>query len=192
MGVTLTKGGRVSLTKDNPGLKKIVVGLGWDVNAFDGNDFDLDASAFLLGSNKKCPSDEEFIFYGHKEHPSGAVIHSGDNRTGDGEGDDETLNVDLSKVPANIQSVVFSVTIYNAEALRQNFGQVDNAYIRIFNEDTGEELTKYDLTEDFSVETAIVAGELYRKDGGWSFRAVGSGFTGGLAALCGNYGIEVE
>lgn len=192
MGVSLTKGGRVSLTKDNPDLKEVVVGLGWDVNAFDGDDYDLDTSAFLLGADKKCTRDKDFIYYKNLSHPSGAVKHMGDNRTGAGEGDDEQIVIDLSKVPDLIQTIAFTVTIFEGEEKRQNFGQVDNAFIHITDSVSGKELVRYDLAEEFSLETAIVAAELYRINDGWSFRAVGNGFNGGLAALCNHFGIEVE
>lgn len=192
MPINLSKGQKVDLTKGNPGLKNIMVGLGWYVNAFDtGADFDLDAAAFMLGSNGKCPTDKEFVFYGNLEHPSGAVKHMGDNRTGDGEGDDEEMEIALADVPANVERIAFTVTIYEAEARRQNFGQVSNAYIRIVDKDTNQELIHYDLGEDFSIETAIVVGELYKHNGEWKFNAIGSGFQGGLAALCGHFGIEV-
>ena len=192
MPINLSKGQKVYLTNGNPGLKNIMVGLGWDVNAFDtGADFDLDAAAFMLGSNGKCPTDKEFVFYGNLEHPSGAVKHMGDNRTGDGEGDDEEMEIALADVPANVERIAFTVTIYEAEARRQNFGQVSNAYIRIVDKDTNQELIHYDLGEDFSIETAIVVGELYKHNGEWKFNAIGSGFQGGLAALCGHFGIEV-
>ncbi len=192
MPINLTKGQKVDLTKGNPGLKKIMVGLGWDVNQFDsGADFDLDAAAFLLGENGKTPTEKEFVFYGNLEHPSGAVKHMGDNLTGDGEGDDEQVSVDLSKVPANIQKIAFTVTIYDADVRHQNFGQVSNAFIRIVDETNNQEIIRYDLGDDFSIETAIVVGELYRNNGEWKFNAIGSGFQGGLAALCGHYGIEV-
>ena len=192
MPINLSKGQKVDLTKGNPGLKNIMVGLGWDVNAFDtGADFDLDAAAFMLGSNGKCPTDKEFVFYGNLEHPSGAVKHMGDNRTGDGEGDDEEMEIALADVPANVERIAFTVTIYEAEARRQNFGQVSNAYIRIVDKDTNQELIHYDLGEDFSIETAIGVGELYKHHGEWKFNAIGSGFQGGLAALCGHFGIEV-
>ena len=188
----MTKGQKVDLTKGNPGLKKIMVGLGWDVNQYDsGADFDLDAAAFMLGENGKCPTEKEFIFYGTLEHTSGALKHMGDNLTGEGEGDDEQIEVDLSKIPANIMKVAFTVTIYDADVRRQNFGQVSNAFIRIVDETTGQELIRYDLGEDFSIETAVVVGELYRNNGAWKFNAIGSGFQGGLAALCAHYGIEV-
>ncbi len=193
MPINLTKGQKVSLTKGNPGLKKIMVGLGWDVNQFDtGADFDLDASVFLAGANGKCPTEKEFIFYGNLEHTSGAVKHMGDNLTGEGDGDDEQIEVDLSLVPANIEKIAFTVTIYDAENRHQNFGQVSNAYCRIVDENTNEELIRFDLGEDFSIETAVVVGELYKHNGEWKFNAIGSGFQGGLAALCGHYGIDAE
>ena len=193
MPVNLKKGQKVSLTKDNPGLKSVVVGIGWDVNRFDtGGSFDLDSSAFLITDAGKVSRQEDFIFYGNLKHPSGAVEHLGDNRTGEGEGDDEQIKVDLSKVPGNISKIAFAVTIYEAEERNQNFGQVNNAFIRIYNAETGEEMLRYDLGEDFSIETAVVFGELYRHNGEWKFNAIGSGFQGGLAALCSNYGIEVE
>ncbi|NLK37465.1 MAG: TerD family protein [Epulopiscium sp.] len=192
MPINLSKGQKVDLTKGNPGLKNVMVGLGWDVNAFDsGSDFDLDAAAFMLGADGKCPTDKEFVFYGNLSHSSQAVVHQGDNLTGDGDGDDEQILIDLSKVPANIEKIVFTVTIYDAEARRQNFGQVSNAFIRLVDNSNGSELIRYDLGEDFSIETAIVVGELYRNNGEWKFNAIGSGFQGGLAALCGHFGIEV-
>ena len=192
MPVSLKKGQKVSLTKDNPGLSKVVVGLGWDVNAFDtGGDFDLDTAAFLLADTGKITKSEDFVFYGNLNHPSGSVQHLGDNRTGAGEGDDEQIKVDLSAVPAEITKIAFTVTIYEAEQRSQNFGQVNNAFIRIYNEATGEEMLRYDLGEDFSIETAAVFGELYKNGGEWKFNAIGSGYQGGLAALCGHYGIEV-
>lgn len=193
MPINLTKGQKVNLSKDNPGLKNIMVGLGWDVNAFDsGADFDLDASAFLAGANGKCPMDKDFIFYGNLEHESGAVKHMGDNLTGEGDGDDEQIEVDLSLVPGNIEKIAFTVTIYEAEARRQNFGQVSNAYIHIMDTATNTELLRFDLGEDFSIETAVVVGELYKHNGEWKFNAIGSGYQGGLAALCANYGVDVE
>ncbi|MCI8488710.1 MAG: TerD family protein [Lachnospiraceae bacterium] len=191
MPINLSKGQKVDLTKGNPGLKDILVGLGWDVNAFDsGSDFDLDAAAFMLGADGQCPSDQEFVFYGNLTHTSGAVNHMGDNLTGAGDGDDEQIRIDLSKVPANIEKIAFTVTIYEAEARRQNFGQVSNAYIHLMDESNGTELIRYDLGEDFSIETAVVVGELYRNNGEWKFNAIGSGFQGGLAALCAHFGIQ--
>ncbi len=193
MSVCLSKGQKISLTKDNPGLKNIMVGLGWDINRYDtGGDFDLDAAAFMLGIEGVCPSDKEFIFYGNLEHSSGAVKHMGDNLTGDGEGDDEQIQIDLSLVPQNIERIAFTVTIYDADTRRQNFGQVSNAFIRIVDVSTGQELIRYDLGEDFSIETAVVVGELYKNGSEWKFNAIGSGFQGGLGALCANYGIRAE
>lgn len=187
MPINLSKGQKVDLTKGNPGLKRIMVGLGWDVNAFDsGADFDLDAAAFMVGANGKCPTEQEFIYYHNLTHPSEALKHMGDNLTGEGEGDDEQIEVDLDKIPANIEKVAFTVTIYDADTRRQNFGQVSNAFIRIVDETTNTELIRYDLGEDFSIETAVVVGELYRHNGEWKFNAIGSGFQGGLAALCGH------
>ncbi|MFI3175729.1 MAG: TerD family protein [Bacillota bacterium] len=193
MAINLSKGQKVDLTKGNPGLKNLLVGLGWDVNQFDGGaDFDLDASVFLLGENGKTTNEKDFIFYGNLEHESKSVAHMGDNLTGEGDGDDEEVKVDLSLIPANITRVAFTVTIHEAESRRQNFGQVTNSYIRIVDEATNTELIHYDLGEDFSIETAVVVGELYRHNGEWKFNAIGSGFQGGLAALCGNFGIQVQ
>lgn len=193
MPVSLQKGQKVSLTKGNPGLTRVVVGLGWDVNAYDtGGDFDLDAAAFLLTDMGKVSESGDFVFFGNLTHPSGAVQHLGDNLTGVGDGDDEQIKIDLSKVPANITKIAITVTIYEAESRRQNFGQVNNAFVRIYNESTGEEMLRYDLGEDFSIETAAVFGELYKNGGEWKFNAIGSGYQGGLAALCNNYGVEVE
>ena len=193
MPISLKKGQKGSLTKGNPGLSKVVVSLGWDVNQFDtGGDFDLDAAAFLLGDSGRVTKSEDFVFYGNLSHPSGSVNHMGDNLTGEGEGDDEQIKVELSKVPENVTKIAFTATIYEPEQRRQNFGQVNNAFIRIYNELTGEELLRYDLGEDFSIETAVVFGELYKNNGEWKFNAIGSGYQGGLAALCGNYGVDVE
>lgn len=193
MAINLHKGQKVDLTKGNPGLTKLLVGLGWDVNAFDsGAAFDLDASAFLVGANGKCPTENEFVFYGNLKHRSGSVSHMGDNLTGEGDGDDEQIVVDLSKVPANIERIAFTVTIYDSDVRNQNFGQVSNAYIHIQNQVTGTDLLRYDLGEDFSIETAIVVGEIYKYNGAWKFNAIGSGFQGGLAALCAHYGIDAE
>ena len=192
MPVNLKKGQKVSLTKDAPGLTKVVVGLGWDVNAYDtGGDFDLDAAAFLLGDSGRVASSDDFVFYGNLKHTSGAVEHLGDNLTGAGDGDDEQIKVDLTKVPDPVARIAFTATIYEAEERRQNFGMVSNAFIRIYNEASGEELLRYDLGEDFSIETAVVFGELYKNNGEWKFNAIGSGYQGGLAALCANYGVDV-
>ena len=193
MPINLQKGQKVSLTKGNPGLSKVVVGVGWDVNQFDtGGAFDLDGAAFLVTENGKVSRGEDFVFYGNLTHPSGSVQHMGDNLTGEGEGDDEQIKVNLSAVPANIAKIVFTVTIYDAETRRQNFGQVSNAFIRIYNEDTGEEMLRYDLGEDFSIETAAVFGDLYKNGNEWKFNAIGSGYQGGLAALCASFGVDVE
>lgn len=192
MAVSLSKGQKVDLTKGNPGLSKIIVGLGWDTNKYDGGaDFDLDAAAFLLAANGKVASDSDFVFYGNLKHSSGGVEHMGDNLTGEGDGDDEQIKVNLAAVPASVDKIGFTVTIYDAESRKQNFGQVSNAYIRIVDETSNAELIRYDLGEDFSVETAVVVGELYRNNGEWKFNAIGSGFQGGLKALCQNYGVNV-
>lgn len=192
MPINLQKGQKVDLTKGNPGLKKLMVGLGWDTNKYDGGaDFDLDAAAFLITDSGKVGTDTDFVFYGNLKHASEAVLHMGDNLTGEGDGDDEQILIDLTKVPANITKVAFTVTIYDADVRRQNFGQVSNAYIRIVDEATNTELIRYDLGEDFSIETAVVVGELYKHGTEWKFNAIGSGFQGGLAALCRNYGVNV-
>ena len=192
MAISLKKGQKVDLTKTNPGLKEVLVGLGWDTNRYDGGkDFDLDASAFLLGANGKVASDDDFVFYGNLKHKSGGVEHLGDNLTGAGEGDDEQIKIFLDKVPADVQKVDFTVTIYEADERKQSFGQVENAFIRVVNAATNEELIRYDLSEDFSVETAVVVGELYRHNGEWKFNAIGSGFEGGLKALGQNFGVNV-
>lgn len=193
MPVNLQKGQKVSLTKGNPGLSKVVVGLGWDVNAYDtGGDFDLDTAAFLLTDSGRVSTSDDFVFYGNLKHPSGCAEHLGDNLTGAGSGDDEQIKLNLSLIPEKYTKIAFTVTIYDAEIRNQNFGQVNNAFIRIFDENTGEELLRYDLGEDFSIETAIVFGELYRNNGEWKFNSIGSGYQGGLAALCANYGVDVE
>lgn len=190
--ISLFKGQKVDLTKGNPTLTKILVGLGWDTKKYDGGyDFDLDAAAFLLGSNGKVLSDSDFVFYNNLRHSSGAVQHMGDNLTGAGDGDDEQIKIDLSKLPANIDKVAFTVTIHEADTRKQNFGQVSNAFIRIVDEASGKELIHYDLGEDFSIETAVVVGEIYRNAGEWKFNAIGSGFKGGLRALCLNFGVNV-
>lgn len=191
MPINLTKGQKADLTKGNPGLQKIVVGLGWDVNSYStGAAFDLDSSAFLLGESGKVTKSKDFIYYGNLEHPSGAVKHSGDNLTGEGSGDDEQIKVDLSKLPADIKKIAFTATIYKAEERHQNFGQVANAFIRIFNEENGEELLRYDLGEEFSIENTVVFGEVYKYGEEWKFNAIGSGYTGGLATLADTYGVE--
>lgn len=192
MAVSLSKGQKVDLTKTNPGLSKVIVGLGWDVNKYDGgNDFDLDTSVFLLAENGKVASDSDFIFYNNTTGGNGSVVHTGDNRTGEGEGDDEQVKVDLSAVPQSVSKITFTITIHDGEARSQNFGQVSNSYVRIISEDSGEELIRYDLGEDFSIETAIVVGELYRHNGEWKFSANGSGYQGGLASLAKDFGLQI-
>lgn len=192
MAVNLTKGQKVELTKSNPGLQKILIGLGWDTNKYDGgHDFDLDSAAFLTDGAGKVSGDGDFIFYNNLNHSSNAVTHLGDNLTGEGEGDDEQLKINLSLVPAGIEKIAFTVTIHDAEARSQNFGQVSNAFIRILNEETNEELIRYDLSEDYSIETTVIVGELYKHNTEWKFAAIGAGFEGGLAALCGNFGVNV-
>lgn len=192
MAVNLSKGQKVSLTKGNPGLSRIMVGLGWDTNRYDtGADFDLDAQAFLLGANGNVTRDADFVFFGNLKHPSGAVEHMGDNLTGEGEGDDEQIRVNLAAVPAEIEKIAFTVTIYEPEARKQNFGQVSNAFIRIVDEGSGKELVRYDLGEDYSIETALIVGELYRYNGEWKFNAIGNGYQGGLFAICKNFGVNV-
>lgn len=192
MSISLSKGQKIDLTKGNPSLKNLLVGLGWDTKKYDGGfDFDLDASVFMTGAANKVENDDDFVFYNNLIHPSGSVEHMGDNRTGEGEGDDEEIKVDLSKIPSSIQKISFTVTIHEAKERGQNFGQVSNAYIRVVNLDDNKEILRYDLGEDFSVETAIVVCEIYRHNGEWKFNAVGSGFEGGLAALCKNFGLVV-
>lgn len=190
--ISLQKGQKVDLTKSNPGISKVLVGLGWDVNKYDGGqDFDLDASVFLLDGTGKVKGPEDFIFYNNTTGGNGAVVHTGDNLTGEGDGDDEQVKIAIKDIPAHIEKVSFTVTIHDAEARNQNFGMVSNAYIRVVNEDSNEELIRFDLGEDFSIETAVVVGELYRHNGEWKFSAVGSGYQGGLAALCNDFGLQV-
>jgi tellurium resistance protein TerD len=191
MGVSLQKGGNVSLTKAEPGLEKIIVGLGWNARATTGDGFDLDASIFLLNESGKVRSDSDFIFFNNKKSVDGSVEHLGDNRTGAGEGDDEVIRVDLARVPADVQKIVFTVSIYEAETRRQNFGMISSAFIRVLNNATRNEITKYDLSEDASVETSMIFGEVYRHNDEWKFRAVGQGFAGGFPALVASYGVNV-
>lgn len=192
MAIQLSKGQRIDLTKENPALNNILVGLGWDVKAFDGGqEFDLDASAFLLNEQGKAPQDLDFIFYNNLVSTCGSVEHTGDNRTGEGDGDDEQIKVHLNKVPSNIHRIAITVTIHDAENRHQNFGQVENAFVRLVDEDTGQEILRFDLGEDFSIETAIVFCELYRHGNEWKFNAVGSGYQGGLASLVNAYGLSV-
>ena len=190
MALSLTKGGNLSLTKEAPGMTKVLVGLGWDARSTDGQDFDLDASAFLLKADGKVRADSDFIFYNQLKSVDGSVEHTGDNRTGEGDGDDEAIKVDLSKVPADIDRIAFTVTIHEADARKQNFGQVRNAFIRIVNQDNNSEVARYDLAEDASTETAMIFAELYRNGAEWKFRAVGQGFAGGLKPLAESYGLK--
>jgi tellurium resistance protein TerD len=191
MPVSLSKGGNVSLTKEAPGLTAITVGLGWDARVTDGASFDLDASVFICGENGKVRSDADFVYYNNKSALGGAVEHQGDNRTGDGDGDDEAVKIDLSKVPDDVKKLVFAVTIHEAETRGQNFGQVSNAYMRVGNDAGGAELAKYDLSEDYSTETALIFGEIYRHNGEWKMKAIGAGFAGGLAPLATAHGVNV-
>ena len=191
MAISLSKGGNVNLSKEAPGLNKIVVGLGWDARATEGAAFDLDASAFLVKLDGKVRSDSDFCFYNNKVVGNGAVQHTGDNTTGAGEGDDETVKVELSKIPADLDKVVFAVTIHEAETRKQNFGQVNHAFIRVVNEDGGQEIARYDLSEDASIETSMIFGELYRIGADWKFKAVGQGFAGGLGPLASSFGVSV-
>ncbi len=191
MAITLNKGGNLSLSKTDPSLSQVLVGLGWDARATDGADFDLDASAFLLGANDKVRGEHDFIFYNQTRSPEGSVEHTGDNRTGDGDGDDESVKINLGLVPADIQKIAITVTIHDAEQRGQNFGQVQNAFIRIVNDQSQIEIVRFDLNEDYSTETAMVFGELYRHNGEWKFRAVGQGYAGGLRAMCHQYGISI-
>ncbi len=191
MSISLSKGGNLSLSKEEPGLAKILIGLGWDTRSTDGADFDLDASAFLLATGDKVRSDADFIFYNQLRSADGSVEHTGDNLTGEGDGDDEAVKVNLAAVPADVQKISVAATIHEADARRQNFGMVSNAFIRVVNDATGREIARYDLTEDASTETAMVFGEVYRHNGEWKFRAVGQGFQGGLAAMARNFGVNV-
>lgn len=193
MAINLSKGQRIDLTKGRPSLNKILVGLGWDTNRYDGEeDFDLDASCFLLNSNEKVRNDNDFIFYGNLEHSSGAVKHYGDNRDGNGDGDDEKIEITLNKIPFDVDYIDITTTIYDAERRLQNFGMVSNAYIRLVDMDTNEELMRFDLSEDYSVETSLVFARIYRHNNEWKFNAVGSGYTCGLVDLCTKYGIDAQ
>lgn len=190
MSLSLSKGGNISLSKTDPNLKKITIGLGWDPRATDGQEFDLDASVFMTNDSGKVRGDHDFIFYGQLKSPEGAIIHTGDNRTGEGDGDDEAINVDLSLVPMDVQKLVVTVTIHEAAARKQNFGMVANSFIRVVNAETGVEITRYDLGEDFSTEISMEFGEVYRHNGEWKFRAIGQGYNDGLMAMCHRYGVN--
>lgn len=191
MAVSLKKGENVSLSKTDPNLKNVLIGLGWDARASDGADFDLDASLFMVGENGKVQNDDWFIFYNQLTSPCRSVEHTGDNRTGAGEGDDEAIKVALDKVPAHISRLIIAVTIHDAEARKQNFGMVLDAFVRLVNSDSDQEVLRFDLSEDYSTETAMVFGEIYRRGSEWKFRAVGQGYAGGLYALCMQHGVNV-
>lgn len=191
MGVSLSKGGNVSLSKEAPGLTAVIVGLGWDARTTTGTDFDLDASAIMVKSDGKVLSNSHFIFFNNKTSPDGAVEHTGDNLTGEGDGDDESIKVNLAAVPAEVDKIIFPVSVYDAEVRQQGFGQVRNAFIRIVNQATGTEITRYDLSEDASSETAMVFGEIYRNGVDWKFRAVGQGYASGLTGIAKDFGVAV-
>ena len=191
MAISLSKGQKVDLTKSNPGLTNITVGVGWDTNKYDGGkDFDLDSSVFLLNPTGKCETEKDFVFFNNLEGGNGSVVHTGDNLTGEGDGDDEQVKINLANVPATTDKIAFAITIHEADERSQNFGQVSNSYVRIVNDATGEELIRYDLGEDFSIETAVVVGELYRHGAEWKFNAIGSGYQGGLGSLVKDYGLQ--
>lgn len=190
--INLSKGEKISLTKDNPNLKKLRVGLGWDIQRYDGQaDFDLDASAFLVDANGRCSGLENFVFYKHLATSNQSVVHTGDNRTGEGDGDDEAILIDLTKIPNDIQKIIISVTIDQAQQRGQKFGQVSNAYVRVLNEDSNSEILRYDLNEDYDRETALVICEIYKHNSEWKFNAVGSGYHDGLAGICRQVGLDV-
>ncbi|ENU59716.1 TerD family protein [Acinetobacter guillouiae] len=191
MAISLNKGGNLSLSKTDPSLNQVLVGLGWDARATDGTDFDLDASAFLLSENGKVRGEHDFIFYNQTRSPEGSVEHTGDNRTGAGDGDDEAVRINLAQVPADVQKIAITVTIHEGESRGQNFGQVQNAFIRVVNDQSNTEIVRFDLNEDYSTETAMIFGELYRHNGEWKFRAVGQGYAGGLSAMCQQFGISI-
>jgi len=191
MAINLQKGGNANLSREVHGLSRVLIGLGWNARSTSGDDFDLDASAFLLSESGKVRSDSDFIFYNNKRSADGSVEHKGDNRTGAGDGDDEVISVNLLTVPGDVTKVAFAVTIHDAEARRQSFGQISGAFIRVIDEGSSKELVRYDLSEDFSTETALIFGELYRHQGEWKFRAVGQGYRGGLMELLKNFGLEV-
>jgi tellurium resistance protein TerD len=191
MAISLTKGGNVNLSKEAPTMTKMVVGLGWDTRATDGAAFDLDAVGFVLNNTGKVRADSDFIFFNNKQNAEGSVVHGGDNRTGEGDGDDETIIIDLSKMPADVEKVAVCVVIYDAETRKQNFGQVSRAYVRVLNDANQQEVARYDLSEDGSTEAAMIFGEVYRHNGEWKFKAVGQGFKGGLGPLAASYGVNV-
>lgn len=191
MSVSLAKGGNVSLSKEAPNLTAVSVGLGWDVRSTTGADYDLDASALGINSGKRVVNDNFFVFYNNLRSPDGAIEHTGDNRTGEGDGDDESINVDLKALSPEVESIIFPVTIHDADTLGQSFGQVHGAFIRVVDQADGRELARYDLSEDASTETAMVFGEIYRRGGEWKFRAIGQGYASGLAGIARDYGVNI-
>ena len=191
MTISLTKGGNISLTKEAPGLTSMTIGLGWDVNSFSGGEFDLDASAVLVGADGKAVSDNAFVFYNNKTSPDGSVTHTGDNLTGEGDGDDEQIKVNLAAVPAEVEKIVISVAIYDADTRAQNFGMVRNAFVRTVNDADGAEIARYDLSEDASTDTAMVFGEIYRNGADWKFKALGMGYASGLRGIAQDFGLPV-
>lgn len=192
MAISLSKGGNISLSKEAPGMKKLLIGLGWDSRETTGHDFDLDASVFMVDANGKCRNEKDFIFYNNLKSPEGAVEHTGDNTTGEGEGDDETIKVDLSLVPNDIDRIAITVTIHDSKNRGQNFGMVENAFSRVVNADNNQEVARYDLSEDYSTEDAMIFCELYRREAEWKFRAIGQGFDGGLGDLVKKYGLNAS
>lgn len=192
MSISLSKGGNISLTKEAPGLVRCRAGLGWDTRTTDGADFDLDASVVMVGPDGKAPNEHAFIFYGNLQSKDGSVVHTGDNLTGEGEGDDEVIEIDLSKIPAEIDKLVITVSIYNADERGQNFGMVRNAFVRLVNQDNDQEVVRYDLGEDFSTENSLIFAEVYRHGGDWKFRAVGQGYSNGLAGICKDFGLNAS
>ena len=191
MAVSLRKGANLSLSSEDPGLKEILIGLGWNARVTSGSQFDLDASAFLVGENGKVKKDNDFIYYNKLSSDCGSVVHTGDNRTGDGDGDDESIKIYLEKIPADIKKVIICVTIEDAESRKQNFGQVEDSYMRVVNLISDNEIARFDLSEDYSVETAMVFGEIYKNNNEWKFKAIGQGFSGGLLEMCNIYGVNV-
>lgn len=191
MAISLQKGGNVNLSKTDPNLKQVLIGLGWDARSTDGTDFDLDASIFMVADNGRVRSDSDFIFYGQLKSPCGSIEHTGDNRTGDGDGDDESLKIKLEQIPAAVQRLVVAVTIHDAPIRKQNFGMVHGAFIRLVNMETNVEIARFDLSEDYSTETAMIFGEVYRYNSEWKFKAVGQGYAGGLKALAIQHGVDV-
>jgi len=191
MAISLSKGGNVSLSKTDPGLKNALVGLGWDSRSTDGADFDLDASVFLVKPDGKVRNDSDFIFYNNLQSADGSIQHTGDNLTGEGEGDDEAVKINLTQIPKDVDKLIFAVTIHDAEGRGQNFGMVNNAFIRVVNEDNSNELVRFDLSEDASIETAMIFGEIYRRNTEWKFRAVEQGYKGGLGPLAQSLGVNV-